>query len=820
MVIAAVEGMGGVGKTELAIQYSLLHLQLHNYPGGICWLRARESDIGLQILQFATTDLDKKPPEDLELPERVRWCWQHWQQGNTLIVLDDVNNYSHIKPYLPPQPSQFKVLITTRLKLDLASSLFLEVLSEADALLLLAQLIGEEKQNQELAQAKELCQRLGYLPLALQLVGRYVKKRKITLAEMLRRLEEKGLGHPSLIVKENDPTWTLNIKRGVAAAFELSWQELTKEAQWLAVFLSFFALAEIPWGLVQASLPKRDSEELEDLRDENLMALHLLQRTGEEQYQLHQLIREFFAAKQQQMPEKEEMKQIFCQSMATLGKLMVASTPTISMPLSILNQVTSAIPHLKEAVTTLEPWLTTEGLFASTTAIARFYRGQTDYTEAEYWYKRCWTTAKTRLGEEHQLVAAALNNLARIYQSQGRYQEAEPLFVQSLEIRQRNFGNDHSDVAESLNNLAQLYKSQGRHKEAEPLIVRSLEIWQRCYGNDHPQMATVLNNLAQHYKSQGRYGDAEPLYLKALEIAQRQFGENYPFVAVILINLAALWHSQQRYLEAESLYLQAIEIDRHCYGDDHLEIAIDFNHLASLYQSQGRYSKAESFYQQALEIKRRLLGDNHPQVATNLNNLAALYTLQRRFSDAESLYWQSLDILEQQLGEKHPDVTAVLNNMTELYHIQGQERKIVDLWVRSLEAHFRQQSNDYLGVAQSLNNAAEFCRSQGENLKAEALWMRSLEIYQQYLSNANPDMAITFNNLASFYRSQGRYREAELLFLQAIPILIRTLGDNHSTTKIVWQNFTLLLSQVIQENRIAELSHHPITRAMLQSFGV
>ncbi|MEJ6485981.1 NB-ARC domain-containing protein [Nostoc punctiforme UO1] len=239
VVIAAVEGMGGVGKTELAIQYSLLHLQLHSYPGGICWLRARESDIGLQILQFATTDLSKKPPEDLELLEQVRWCWQHWRQGNTLIVFDDVKNYSHIKPYLPPQPSQFKVVITTRLKLDLASSLFLSVLSETDALLVLAQLIGEEKQNQELAQAKELCRRLGYLPLALQLVSRYVKKRKITLAELLGRLEEKGLADPSLIVNKNDPTWTLNLECGVEAAFELSWSELSEPSQQLGC-LSLF----------------------------------------------------------------------------------------------------------------------------------------------------------------------------------------------------------------------------------------------------------------------------------------------------------------------------------------------------------------------------------------------------------------------------------------------------------------------------------------------------------------------------------------------------------------------------------------------------
>ena len=50
--------MGGVGKTELAIQYSLLNLQLNTYPGGICWLRSREADIGSQIVNFARTDLD------------------------------------------------------------------------------------------------------------------------------------------------------------------------------------------------------------------------------------------------------------------------------------------------------------------------------------------------------------------------------------------------------------------------------------------------------------------------------------------------------------------------------------------------------------------------------------------------------------------------------------------------------------------------------------------------------------------------------------------------------------------------------------------
>ncbi|MEH1910797.1 FxSxx-COOH system tetratricopeptide repeat protein [Nostoc sp.] len=717
VVIAAVEGMGGVGKTELAIQYSLLHLQLHSYPGGICWLRAREPDIGLQIIQFTTTDLGKKPPEDLELPEQIRWCWQHWQQGKTLVVLDDVNNYSYIQPYLPPQASQFKVLITTRLKLDNRGSLFLSVLQETDALLLLAQLIGEEKQNQELALAKELCQRLGYLPLALQLAGRYVKKRKISLTELLRRLEEKGLGHPSLIVNENDPTWTLYIKRGVAAAFELSWSELSDYAQELGCLLSLFALAPIPWLLVERvaahkskevipvglkilqmvglfkrqSPVKQEPEKLEDARVE-LESLHLL--VGEETYQLHQLIREFLRDKQNNLSTTSEQKYNFCKALVEVAK-KIPDSPTQEF----ISSVKDAIPHLAEVAQNLTDAVSDENLIWVFVGLNRFYSGQGLYAITESRCQQCVSVVQTRLGEEHPYVAYSYNNLALLYESQGRYSEAEPLLKKALELSQRLLGEEHPDVAISYNNLAELYRNQGRYSEAESLLKKALELRQRLLGEEHPDVATSYNNLAGLYYSQGRYSEAEPLLKKALEIQQRLLGEEHPDVATSYNNLAELYRNQGRYSEAEPLLKKALELSQRLLGEEHPDVATSYNNLAELYRNQGRYSEAEPLLKKALEIQQRLLGEEHPDVATIYNNLALLYESQGRYSEAESLLKKALELRQRLLGEEHPDAATSYNNLAGLYYSQGRYSEAEPLLKKALEIQQRLLGEEHPSTA-------------------------------------------------------------------------------------------------------------------------
>ena len=114
------------------------------------------------------------------------------------------------------------------------------------------------------------------MPLGLELVGQYLNvKPDLSLLKMQQRLEDSGLEHKAV----KNPTIRATAKKGVKAAFELSWVELSERARKLACLLSLFALAPIPWRLVEQCLPDENEEELEDCRDDELVKLSLLKRT-------------------------------------------------------------------------------------------------------------------------------------------------------------------------------------------------------------------------------------------------------------------------------------------------------------------------------------------------------------------------------------------------------------------------------------------------------------------------------------------------------------------------------------------------------------
>jgi tetratricopeptide (TPR) repeat protein len=625
--------MGGVGKTELAIKYAREHQD--DYPGGICWLSARDANLPGQILLFAQLSLKLEVPQQdgrgnpLTLAQQVAWCWQQWQppQGRVLVVLDDVTDWKLCRGMLPTD-NRFCVLMTTRLRrLDPNFvELPLDVLPQAEALQLLTAILGknDRRLQRESETAKELCKWLGYLPLGLELVARYlVEDPDLSLAEMWQRLQAQSLQDEAIDVSEADLDATeMTARRGVKAAFELSWQELEKQTQRVGELLSLFAPDAFAWEWVESASESLNWAKSEvNAAKKQLHKRHLIERVEEREacYKIHPLIREFLRLKLDESEQADNVRQAFVPLFVEIAK-RIPETPTIDL----IESLKLVIPHLEEVAENLTNALSDEDLIWPFYGLGTFYEGQGSYSLAEPWRQQCLSVVKTRLGQDHPDVATSLNNLANLYNYQGRYSEAEPLYLQALELYKRLLGEDHPDVATSLNNLALLYKSQGRYSEAEPLFLQALELRKRLLGEDHPDVATSLNNLANLYDSQGRYSEAEPLYLQALELRKRLLGEDHPDVAQSLNNLAYLYKYQGRYSEAEPLFLQALELRKRLLGEDHPDVATSLNNLALLYKSQGRYSEAEPLFLQALELAERVLGVSHPNTVTIRKNLANL----------------------------------------------------------------------------------------------------------------------------------------------------------------------------------------------------
>ncbi|WP_416666381.1 tetratricopeptide repeat protein [Egbenema bharatensis] len=572
VAIAAAAGMGGIGKTELAWQYA--HQHRSDFSGGIWWIAAGVDRVS-QILVYAQRMGLLEPPETYDTDRaKVQWCYEQWlkqlPEGRRLLVFDDVAAYGAIWEVLP-QDGRFRVLLTTREKLGQpVRRLDLGVLKRSAAFRLLRKLVGDDDRiGAEVGAAKALCAWMGQLPLGIELVGRYLANRSaLRLETLLERLEAQRLEARAVREVPAEMPYQANL----AAAFELSWQGLSLDAQQVGGLLGGFALAPVAHGWVVASLPEWDEERVEDglaeLERGSLLTVERLlsgeNRTG---YLLHALIRAFFAAKLETelAAGAEGLRRGMAQAMTEVAMTI----PETVVTLRDLARVEGAIPHLAVVAERWTPLLPDSDALWTLTGLARVAAGQSRWQDAEYWNTQYLSVSEHCFGADHPSTATSLNNLALLYRSMGRYSEAEPLYVRSLAIREQQLGADHPSTALSMNNLALLYRSMGRYSEAEPLYVRSLAITEQQLGTDHPHTATSLNNLALLYESMGRYREAEPLYVRSLAIREQQLGADHPDTALSLWNLAALYYNTSRVLEAKPLITRAVDILERTLGDQH-----------------------------------------------------------------------------------------------------------------------------------------------------------------------------------------------------------------------------------------------------------
>jgi DNA-binding SARP family transcriptional activator len=671
VVISAIHGAGGIGKSALAIHVA--HRLAGRFPDGQVYVNLQGATPGLaplgagEVLGRLLRSLGVDPAQVPTDTEEAAARWRSLVAGRRLLlVVDNARAAVQVRPLLPASAS-CAVLVTSRqplTTLEGAVAVQLDLLPREQAVELLGRLAGQQRVAAEPRAAAELARCCGYLPLALRIAGaRLVARPAWPISELVRRLADQQ--------RRLDELTTGDL--AVRASFEVSVQALRDSPDPLdRSAAEAFGLLALPDGpdldvLAAARLLDVPAARAERVL-ERLADAQLVEAARPGRYQFHDLLRLYareHAARQH--PERARL--------AALARLFDAYAATAWRTLELLRpgdyrlvrQATSGGFDLADKEAALA-WLEDEraNLVAAVAQTAatpglpgeiavRLAQGLFGFFDLRgYWREGAQVNQTVldlarRMGDR-AAEAQARNDLGVVWRLLGRYPEAIAHYRESLAIS-RELGDRYGEGA-SLNNLAVIHERQGRHDEAVACLRASLAI-DRELGDRHGQ-STSLNNLSYVYLQLGRNDQALTGARESLAIYQ-ELGDRHG-CARALNNLAEVHERLGRYEEALACLRETLAIQREL--GDRPGQAESLSSLGLVYRRQRRHDDALICQSEGLAIYQEL-GDPHEQ-ARCLQELGVTLRALGRHEEARAHWRQALAIFERLQSANAQEIRTLL----------------------------------------------------------------------------------------------------------------------------------------------------------------
>ncbi|WP_213089404.1 tetratricopeptide repeat protein [Streptomyces flaveus] len=734
VVLRAVSGLGGVGKSTLAA-----HWVDHRATARLRWWITADSvtavDTGLAELARALQPGLAGLPVELQKERAVAWLAGH---GDWLLVLDNVDHPDHIGPLLDRVRDRGRILVTTRRATGwhrLTTTLRLDVFDPAESVELFTRILTHDGPR-ETDGAREVCEELGHLALAVEQAAAFCHESGTTpraYLDMLRQgpAETYALG-PAHADSERTVAriWRITLDR--LADMPLAGQVLR--------ILAWYAPDHIPRTLLDglASPPALAAA------IGRLAAYSMITKSPDGTLSVHRLVQALARTPQDDDPHRQESDITHACQEAT-GRLRNAFPTDVVSP---------------------ERWPQCQALLPHADALAERSNPEHDVLDLSY----------------------LLDRVATFRQDQGAIAGAITYFLRALAIAQRVLGEDHPNTLASRNNLAGAYRSAGDLTRAVPLLEQTLADSIRVLGEDHPNTLTSRNNLAGAYESAGDLTRAVPLYEQTLADRVRVLGEDHPDTLISRDNLAGAYESAGDLTRAVPLFEQTLADRVRVLGEDHPNTLTSRDNLAGAYRSAGDLTRAVPLLEQTLADRVRVLGEDHPDTLTSRNNLAGAYESAGDLTRAVPLLEQTLADSIRVLGEDHPDTLISRNNLAGAYESAGDLTRAIPLYEQTLADRVRVLGEDHPRTLTSRNNLAGAYESAGDLTRAVPLYEQTLADCVRVLGEDHPNTLISRNNLAGVYESAGDLTRAVPLLEQTLADCERVLGRKHPLTRTVWSN--------------------------------
>jgi len=728
-LIVVLIGMGGAGKTQLALEYCRRMRDERRFRA-IFWLDASSRNTLYSSMETAAKQL---------LPDRefgtrdaavvlVKDVLSSWSE-RWLLVFDNLDNPEDLADILSFFPASHcgSILITSRLagSKELGQSIELDRMEKEEGLQLLLRSSGGD--TDEVDAAEEILSLLGNLPLAIDQARAYISKRRLPLRAFLTEYERRK----ESIMQETPQFWQYRrmlpgkekeTSLSLFTTWEMSLQllgvgEHAAELEKVITLFAFFNPVNIGERLFSndANDGNPTTSPMSIFKDDGnwnhmkfedavvkMQELSLLQfsygNESEITVSLHSMVSEWLRMRLDKGSQPTFLNAAISHLECHLGSIGNSDYKTRQDGQAHLDTIWRYVENTD---------LGDEFLEACET-FGDFYSDHGRLGDAEMMYNRALTGYEKELGPEHTFTLNTVNSLGNLYKDQGRLKDAETMYNRALAGYEKALGPEHTSTLITINNLGILYSDQGRHKDAEMMCNRALAGKEKTLGPEHTSTLNTINTLGNLYADQGRFKDAEMMFNRALAGYEKALGSEHTFTLNTTNNLAALYKVQSRLKDAEMMCNRALAGYEKALGPEHTYTLNTIYVLGNIYKSQGRLKDAEMMYNRALAGHEKALGSEHTFTLNTIYVLGNLYCIQGRLKDAETMYNRSLAGSEKALGSEHTSTLNIVNNLAVLYADQGLFKDAEMMFNRALAGYEKALGSEHTSTLNTVNNLAVF----------------------------------------------------------------------------------------------------------------